>query len=114
VLQWNDSSCIGFIEEKKPYLIYDVIIECKNLNPVKISKKQINLYNKICKFRGDGLTFKEISDKLNFLSYKPIRGEVGGFTPQKVWSNFKKIKKHQERKVETISMDIKNLRIVWK
>ena len=48
MLQWNDFSCIGFIEQKRPYLIYDVIIECKNLNSVKLSEKQIKLYNKIC------------------------------------------------------------------
>ena len=40
-----------FPEEKKPYLKYDIIIECKNLNPVKLSKKQINLYNKICELK---------------------------------------------------------------
>ena len=81
-------------------MTYDIKIECKNLNPVKLSKKQINLYNKICELKDEGLTYKQISDKLNELDYEPTRGKIGEFTPQKVWSNFIKIKKNQERKVE--------------
>ena len=103
----------GFIEKKKPYLKYDIIIECKNLNPVKLSVKQINLYNKICELKNEGLTYKQISNKLNELSYEPTRGKVGGFTPQKVWSNYTKIKKNQERKVEVSSLDVDNINLVW-
>ena len=109
--QWNDFSCIGFIEEERPYLTYDVIIECKNLNPVKLSKNQLTLYDKICELKEKGLTYKQISNKLNELSYKPIRGNVGEFTPQKVWSNYTKIKKNQERKVKVLSLNIQNIKI---
>ena len=45
--------------------MYDIIIESKNLNPVKLSKRQINLYKKICELKYKGLTYKQISDKLN-------------------------------------------------
>ena len=110
---WNDFSCIGFIKEKRPYLTYDVIIESKNLNPVKLSKKQLNLYKKICELKGEGLTFKQISNKLNELGYEPTRGKVGEFTPQKVWSNYTKIKKNQERKVEILFRSIDNVNLVW-
>ena len=110
---WNDFSCIGFIEKKRPYLTYDIIIECKNLNPVKLSKKQINLYNKICELKDEGLTYKQISNKLNKLVYEPTRGKLGEFTPQKVWSNYTKIKKNQERKVEVTSLGINNVILVW-
>jgi len=103
-----------FPEEKKPYLTYDIIIECKNLNPVKLSKKQINLYNKICDLKNEGSTYKQISNKLNELGYEPTRGKVGEFTPQKVWSNYTKIKKNQERKVEVLSLDVDNVNLVWK
>ena len=103
----------GFIEKKKPYLKYDIIIECKNLNPVKLSEKQINLYHKICELKDKGLTYKQISNKLNELGYKPTRGKVGEFTPQKVWSNFTKIKKNQDKKVEIFSLDIDNVNLVW-
>ena len=94
-------------------MTYDIKIECKNLNPVKLSKKQINLYNKICKLKETGLTYKQISNKLNKLSYEPTRGKVGEFTPQKVWSNYTKIKKNQERKVEVLSLDVDNVNLVW-
>ncbi len=100
-------------DKKYPYLKYDIIIECKNLNPVKLSVKQINLYNKICELKNEGLTYKQISNKLNELSYEPTRGKVGGFTPQKVWSNYTKIKKNQERKVEVSSLDVDNINLVW-
>ena len=84
-------------------MTYDIIVECKNLNPVKLSKKQINLYHKICELKDKGLTYKQISNKLNELGYEPTRGKVGEFTPQKVWSNYTKIKKNQERKVVIFS-----------
>ena len=109
---WNDSSCIGFIEQKRPYLTYDVIIECKNLNPVKISEKQINLYHKICELKDKGLTYKQISSSLNKLGYQPTRGNIGEFTAQKVWSNYTKIKKNQERTVEVLSLVIDNVNLV--
>ena len=112
-LPWNDFSCIGFIEEKKPYLTYTIKIECTNLNPVNLSKKQINLYNKICELKDEGLTYKQISNKLNELGYEPTRGKVGEFTPQKVWSNYTKIKKNQERKVEVTSLDVDNVNLMW-
>ena len=110
MLLWNSLYCS---DKKYPYLKYDIIIECKNLNPVKLSKKQINLYNKICELKDNGLTYKEISNKLNELDYEPTRGKVGEFTPQKVWSNYTKIKKNQERKVEITSLDIDNVKLVW-
>ena len=110
---WNDSYGWYYFKEKKPYLKYDIIVECKNLNPVKLSKKQINLYNKICDLKDKGLTYKQISDKLNELGYEPTRGKVGEFTPQKVWSNYTKIKKNQERKVEVTSLEVDNVNLVW-
>ena len=95
-------------------MTYDIIIECKNLNPVKLSEKQINLYHKICELKDKGLTYKQISNKLNKLGYKPTRGKVGEFTPQKVWSNYTKIKKNQERKVKVFSLDVDNVNLLWK
>ena len=107
---WNSLYCS---DKKYPYLTYDIKIECKNLNPVKLSKKQINLYHKICELKDNGLTYKEISNKLNELGYKPTRGKVGEFTPQKVWSNYTKIKKNQEQKVEVLSREITNVELLW-
>ena len=110
--QWNDYNGWGF-SEKRPYLTYTIKIECTNLNPVKLSQKQINLYKKICELKDEGLTYKQISNKLNELGYEPTRGKVGEFTPQKVWSNYTKIKKNQERKVEVLSLDVNNVTLVW-
>ena len=107
---WNRFYCS---DKKYPYLTYDIKIECKNLNPVKLSKKQIDLYKKICELKDEGLTYKQISDKLNELGYEPTRGKVGEFTPQKVWSNYTKIKMNQERKVEVFSLDVDNVDLVW-
>jgi len=63
--------------------------------------------------KNEGLTYKQISNKLNELSYEPTRGKVGGFTAQKVWSNYVKIKKNQERKVEVLSLDVDNVNLFW-
>ncbi|MAA51397.1 MAG: hypothetical protein CMG76_02640 [Candidatus Marinimicrobia bacterium] len=84
------------------------------MNPVKLSEKQVNLYKKICELKNEGLTYKQISDKLNELGYEPTRGKVGEFTAQKVWSNYTKIKNNQERKVEIFSLDINNVNLIWK
>ena len=111
--RWNDNDCWYSFKQKKPYLKYDIVIECKNLNPVKLSQKQINLYNKICELKDQGLTYKQISNKLNQLGYEPTRGKVGEFTSQKVWSNYTKIKKNQERKVEITFLDIVNVNLVY-
>ena len=111
--QWNSLYCNESIEEKLPYLTYEIKIRCKNLNPIKLSKKQINLYDRICELKDEGLTYKQISDKLNELGYEPTRGKVGEFTPQKVWSNYTKIKKNQERKVEILSLDVDNVNLVY-
>ena len=108
--QWNSFYCS---DKKYPYLTYDIKIECKNLNPIKLSKKQITLYNKICELRDEGLTFKQISNQLNKLGYEHTRGSVSEFTPQKVWSNYTKIKKNQERKVEVTSLEVDNVELVW-
>jgi len=52
---WNSFYCS---DKKYPYLTYDIKIECKNLNPVKLSKKQLNLYKKICELKDEGFTYK--------------------------------------------------------
>ena len=107
---WNSFYCS---DKKYPYLTYDIKIECENLNPVKLSEKQINLYHKICELKAECLTYKQISNKLNELGYEPTRGKVGEFTPQKVWSNYTKIKKNQEQKVKVLSLDVDNANLVW-
>ena len=114
LLRWNSLYRIDFPHIKNPYLIYTINVRCKNLNPVKLSQKQINLYNKICEFKDEGLTYKQMSDKLNELGYEPTRGKVSEFTPQKVWSNYTKIKKNQECKVEILSCDVDNVNLDWK
>ena len=59
--------CNERIEQKLPYLTYKIKVRCKNLNPVELSQKQINLYQKICELKDLGLTYKQISNKLNKL-----------------------------------------------
>ena len=113
VLQWNSLYCNESIEQKLPYLTYKIKIRCKNLNLVKLSKKQLNLYNQICELKNEGLTYKQISNKLNKLGYEPTRGKVGEFTPQKVWSNYTKIKKNQDKKVEVTSVEIDKVELMW-
>ena len=110
--RWNDYYWGGSYRHKKPYLRYEIKIECTNLNPVNLSPKQINLYKKICELKDEGLTYKQISNKLNELGYEPTRGKVGDFTPQKVWSNYTKIKKNQERKVEVTSLEVDNVNLI--
>ena len=102
-----------FNPQKKPYLSYTITIESSKLNIPKLSEKQMSLFKKICELKDTGLTYKQISNKLNKLGYEPTRGKVGEFTPQKVWSNYTKIKKNQERKVEVLSLDVDNVNLVW-
>ena len=112
--QWNSLYSIDFPEDKNPYLSYTIKVRCKNLSVVKLSNKQINLYHRICEFKDKDFTYKQISNKLNELGYEPTRGKVGEFTLQKVWSNYTKIKKSQERKVEVLSRKLTNLDLLWK
>ena len=109
-LQWNDFYCS---DKKYPYLTYEIKIECINLNPVNLSKKQLNLYKKICELKDEGLTYKQISDKLNKLGIPPTRGKVGEFTPQKVWSSYTKIKKNLDREDIYHPPDIEDVELVW-
>ena len=112
-LQWNSLYSIDFPEDKNPYLSYTVKVRCKNLSPRNLSKKQLNLYKKICELKDEGLTYKQISNKLNELGYVPTRGKIGGFTPQKVWSNYTKIKNNQDSKVKVLSLDIDNVNLIY-
>ena len=103
-----------FNPHKKPYLTYTIIIESSKLNIPKLSKKQLFLFDKIYQFKDEGLTFKQISDKLNKLGIPPARGEVGEFTPQKVWSNYTKIKKNLDREDIYHPPNIEDVKLEWK
>ena len=98
---------------KKPYLTYNILVESSKLNIPKLSKKQLSLFDKISQFRDKGLTYKQISDKLNKLGIPPTRGKVGEFTPQKVWSSYTKIKKNLDREDIYHSTDIEDVKLVW-
>ena len=111
--QWNDLIGGCFYEEKRPYLTYNILVESSKLNIPKLSKKQLSLYAKICQFRDEGLTYKQISDKLNKLGIPPTRGKVGEFTPQKVWSNYTKIKKNLDREDIYHPPDLDDVKLEW-
>tara|TARA_B100001250_G_C19314248_1_gene577582 strand:+ start:28 stop:402 length:375 start_codon:yes stop_codon:yes gene_type:complete len=111
---WNDYTLWGVSNRKFPYLSYTITVKSSKLNIPKLSDYQISLYQKICELRFDeNLTWKQVSNKLNELGYKPSIGKVGEFTPQKVWSNYKKIKNNQERKLEVTSLDVDNINLSW-
>ena len=111
--QWNKMTGGYFHEEKRPYLTYNILVESSKLNIPKLSKKQLSLYAKICQFRDEGLTYKQISDKLNKLGIPPTRGKVGEFTPQKVWSSYTKIRKNLDREDIYHPPDIEDVELVW-
>ena len=73
----------------------------------------MSLFNKISQIRDEGLTYKQISDKLSELGYAPTRGKVGEFTPQKVWSSYAKIKKNLDREDIYHPPDIEDVELVW-
>ena len=98
---------------KKPYLTYTILAESSKLNIPKLSKKQLSLFDKISQFRDEGLTYKQISDKLNKLGIPPTRGKVGEFTPQKVWSNYTKIKKNLDREDIYHPPDLDDVKLEW-
>ena len=102
-----------FNPHKKPYLTYTILIESSKLNTPKLSKKQLSLFDKISQFRDEGLTYKQISDKLNKLGIPPTRGKVGEFTPQKVWSSYTKIKKNLDREYIYQPPDIEDVKLIW-
>ena len=105
--------CGLFNPQKKPYLTYTIIIESSKLNIPKLSKKQLSLFDKISQFRDEGLTYKQISDKLNKRGIPPTRGKVGEFTPQKVWSNYTKIKKNLDREDIYHPPDLDDVKLEW-
>ena len=105
--------CGLFKPQKKPYLTYTILIESSKLNIPKLSKKQLSLFDKISQFRDEGLTYKQISDKLNKLCIPPTRGKVGEFTPQKVWSSYTKIKKNLDREDIFYPPDIEDVKLIW-
>ncbi len=108
------SVCRLLNQHRKPYLTYNILVESSKLNIPKLSEKQLSLYDKICQLRDKGLTYKQISDKLNKLGIPPTRGKVGEFTPQKVWSNYSKIKKNLDRKDIYYLPDIEDVNLEWK
>ena len=112
-LQWNDFGVLVNSNQKKPYLTYTIKVTSTRLNIPKLSEKQMSLYDKISQFRDEGLTYKEISDKLNKLGIPPTRGKVGEFTPQKVWSSYTKIKKNLDREDIYHPPDIEDVKLVW-
>ena len=73
----------------------------------------MSLFKKICELKNEGLTYKQISNKLNELSYEPTRGKVGGFTPQKVWSSYTKIKKNLDREDIYHPPNIEDVKLIW-
>ena len=99
--------------QKKPYLTYTIKVTSTRLNIPKLSEKQSSLFKKICELKDAGMNFQQISDELNRLGIAPTRGKVGEFTPQKVWSNYTKIKKNKERKVEVLSLVLDNVYLVY-
>ena len=109
--QWNDSYWWGFQNKKKPYLTYDIVVESSKLNIPKLSKEQLSLFDKICELRSEGLTYKQVAVRLNELGIPPTRG--GKHNAQKVWSNYTKIKKNLDRKIEVTSLDVDNVNLVW-
>ena len=113
VLQWNRFGGWGFQKNKKPYLSYTITAESSKLNIPKLSKKQLSLYDKISQFRDKGLTYKQISNKLNKLGIPPTRGKVGEFTPQKVWSSYTKIKKNLDREDIYHPPNIEDVKLEW-
>ena len=72
-----------FYSQKKPFLTYCIKVKSSQLNIPKLSKKQLSLYDKICQFKDEGLTFKQISDKLNELGIPPTRGKIGSLPHKK-------------------------------
>ena len=111
--QWNSSCRRVYSNNKKPYLTYTILAESSKLNIPKLSEKQLSLFDNISQFRDEGLTYKQISDKLNKLDIPPTRGKVGEFTPQKVWSSYTKIKKNLDREDIYHPPDIEDVELVW-
>ena len=105
--------CSVYNPTLKPYLTYTILIESSKLNIPKLSKKQLSLFDKISQFRDEGLTYKQVSDKLNELGIPPTRGKVGEFTPQKVWSSYTKIKKNLDREDIYHPPAIEDVKLVW-
>ena len=102
-----------YFNQKKPYLTYCIKVKSSQLNIPKLSKKQFFLFDKISQFKDEGLTYKQISDKLNKLGIPPTRGKVGEFTPQKVWSSYTKIKKNLDREDIYHPPNIEDVKLEW-
>ena len=110
--QWNSSCCSDWIQNKKPYLSYTIIVESSKISSYKLQKNTLSLYQKICELRFDeNLTWKQVADSLNRLGYTSTRGGIN--TSSTVCSTYFKIRKYFERKHKYFQPDLDDVKLIW-
>ena len=112
MLPSSSSCCSDWIQNKKPYLSYTIIVESSKISSYKLQKNTLSLYQKICELRFDeNLTWKQCAERLNKEGWKATRG--GKHCDGTVCSTYFKIRKYFERKHKYIPPDLDDVKLIW-
>ena len=95
----------------RPYLQFTIVIKSGNLWSSKLTKKQKKNYQVVKTLRKEGLTYKQISDKMNEMGLSPIR--TNKFSPSTVHSLEKKMEKRINRLTRVSQPTLGEMKLVF-
>ena len=95
----------------RPYLQFTIVIKSGNLWSSKLTKKQKKNYQVVKTLRKEGLTYKQISDKMNEMGLSPIR--TNKFSPSIVHSLEKKMEKRINRLTRVSQPTLGEMKLVF-
>ena len=95
----------------RPYLQFTIVIKSGNLWSSKLTKKQKKNYQVVKTLRKEGLTYKQISNKMNEMGLSPIR--TNKFSPSIVHSLEKKMEKRINRLTRVSQPTLGEMKLVF-
>ena len=95
----------------RPYFQFTIVIKSGNLWSSKLTKKQKKNYQVVKTLRKEGLTYKQISDKMNEMGLSPIR--TNKFSPSTVHSLEKKMEKRINRLTRVSQPTVGDMKLVF-
>ena len=95
----------------RPYLQFTIVVKSGNLWSSKLTQRQKKNYQVVKTSRKKGLTYKQISDKMNEMGLSPIR--TNKFSPSLVHSLEKKMDKRINRLTRVFQPTIKEMKLVF-
>ena len=95
----------------RPYLQFTIVVKSGNLWSSKLTQRQKKNYQVVKTLRKEGLTYKQISDKMNEMGLSPIR--TNKFTPSLVHSLEKKMEKRKNRLTRVFQPTLGEMKLVF-